>query len=60
VLHPRKVSVFECIPQAISRGRAAYYTLENLYTHTLGLDGSTFTAYNMLCAPFGRAEGRYN
>lgn len=50
--------MFECIPQAVSRGRAAYYTLENLYTHALGLDGGTFTACNMICASFGRAESR--
>lgn len=59
VLHPRKVGVYEFVPQSMNKGRAAYYTLESINTQALGLDGNQFTAYNMICAPFNRATDRY-
>lgn len=58
VLHPRKVVVYEVIPQGGQNGRINFYNLEKLYEHNLGPDGKHFTAFNMAHGPFGGQEGR--
>ena len=40
VLHPRKLVVYEVVPNGgKSGGQVSYYTLEKQFEHELGLDG---------------------
>ena len=56
VLHPRKLAVYEVVPQGHP---ATYHTMRRVYEHTLGLEGGKhFTAFNMACGAFGGAKGR--
>ena len=38
--------------------RVSYYTLRRAYKHDLGIEGKHFTAFNMICGPFGGVRGR--
>lgn len=72
MLHPRKLTVFEFVPQGLllslficrhffiasQSGKAAYYNLGKIYEHRLGLDGKHFTAFNMIYGPFGGVVGK--
>ena len=58
VLHPRKLVVYELVPQTSQGGRANFYKLELLYEHDLGMDGKHFTAFNMTYGEFGGVRGR--
>jgi len=58
VLHPRRLAVYEFVPQGDQGGRAVYYNLSRLYEHRLGIHGEHFTAYNMLAGPFGGVHNK--
>ena len=59
VLHPRKLAVYEVIPQGQRDGPATYHTMRRVYEHVLGLEGGKhFTAFNMASGTFGGAKGR--
>ena len=55
VLHPRKFTVYEILPQRNNddRGTINFYKLYKSYEHSLGFEGKHFTAYNALCGKFG-------
>ena len=58
VLHPKRLTVYEIIPQGLKDGRVNYYSMRRAYQHMLGVDGKHFTAYNMTCGSFGGTKGR--
>eukprot|EP01032_Pedospumella_encystans_P011289 gene11289-13134_t len=58
VLHPKKLAVYELVPQGNRDGRVNFYSLRKAYAHDLGLDGKHFTAYNMNSGSFGGARDR--
>ena len=58
VLHPKKLVVYEIVPQGVKDGRVNYYSMRKAYQHILGLEGKHFTAYNMTCGAFGGVKGR--
>eukprot|EP01038_Epipyxis_sp_PR26KG_P016237 gene16237-22098_t len=59
ILHPRKLVIYEIIPQNVKDGRANYYSLNRSYQHDLGVDGGKhFTAFNMTSGSFGGVRNR--
>jgi Bardet-Biedl syndrome 9 protein len=60
ILHPRKLRVckLQAMPPGTVGAAASYYELATAYEHNLGQDGHHFTAFNMVCGPFGQARGR--
>ncbi|KAF1331690.1 Pthb1 protein, partial [Globisporangium splendens] len=53
ILHPRRLSVYVIDGVGGSGMAASYFKLTLRYEHLLGVDGEHFTAYNMVCGPFG-------
>lgn len=53
ILHPRRLSVYTVEGVGGSGMSASYFKLTLRYEHLLGIDGEHFTAFNMLCGPFG-------
>ena len=53
VLHPRKLVVYELLPNTTTAGRTNYHELSKSYEHNLGIDSKHFSAYNMVVGPFG-------
>ena len=55
VLHPRKFTVYEIVPQRNNdeRGSINFYKLHACYENNLGVEGKHFTAYNAVCGKFG-------
>lgn len=53
ILHPRRLSVYTVEGVGGSGMSASYFKLTPRYEHLLGIDGEHFTAFNMLCGPFG-------
>eukprot|EP01035_Chromulina_nebulosa_P033119 gene33119-44335_t len=56
VLHPKRLAVYEVIPQGSKDGRVNYYSMRRAYQHNLGVDGRHFTAYNMISGSFGGSK----
>lgn len=43
ILHPFKLTVYELLSKGNKDNKAAYYVLDKIYEHMLGVDGKHFT-----------------
>jgi hypothetical protein len=41
------------VPKGSKAEKATFYMLEKQFENDLGVDGMHFTAFNMVCGPFG-------
>lgn len=56
ILHPRRVAVYVVEGVGGNGMAASYFKLTQRYEHVLGVDGEHFTAFNMICGPFGASS----
>ena len=57
VLHPRKLAVYSVSGEGGVGVSAAFFKLNKVYDHNLGVAGLHFTAFNMTYGPFGNVSG---